>query len=144
MKWFVERTKGKPCIMGRKTWESLPKRPLPGRTNIVVTRDDATRPRGRSWSSSVDAAIRYARPARPDGIVIIGGAEIYRAALVVADRIYLTSVHGGEVAGDTYFPIWTGRLGARRLSKFTLHGRAADRLPFHHLDKVKESAGVRS
>ncbi len=103
MKWFVERTKGKPCIMGRKTWESLPKRPLPGRTNIVVTRDDAYEAERAVVVSSVDAAIGMAASEEPDEIMIIGGAEIYRAALPVADRIYLTSIHG-EVAGDTFFP----------------------------------------
>lgn len=103
MKWFKARTDGKPCIMGRKTWESLPKRPLPRRTNIVVTRDARYRAEGAVAVASLDAALDVAAGEDPDETMIIGGADLYRAALAQADRIYLTSVHG-PVAGDTYFP----------------------------------------
>jgi dihydrofolate reductase len=103
MKWFKARTMGKPCVMGRKTWESFPKRPLPGRTNIVVTRDPAYRAEGAVVVSSLQAALDVAAGEDPDEIMVLGGAEIYAQALPLADRIYLTSVHG-EVAGDTTFP----------------------------------------
>jgi dihydrofolate reductase len=103
MKWFRERTQGRPLIMGRKTWESFPKRPLPGRTNIVVTRDKAYRAEGGVVVSSLDAALDVACGEAPEEIMVIGGAEIYRAALPFARRIYLTSVHG-EIEGDTHFP----------------------------------------
>jgi dihydrofolate reductase len=103
MKWFVARTKGKPCVMGRKTWESFPKRPLPGRTNIVVTRDAAYRAEGAVVVPSLQAALDVAAAEEPDEIMVLGGAEIYRLVLPMADRIYLTSVHG-DVAGDTVFP----------------------------------------
>lgn len=103
MKWFKARTAGRPLVMGRKTWESFPKRPLPGRTNIVVTRDRAFRAEGGVVVNSLDAALDVARGEQPEEIMIIGGAEIYRAALPLAGRIYLTSVHG-EIAGDTHFP----------------------------------------
>ena len=103
MKWFKERTLGKPCIMGRKTWESLPKRPLPARTNIVVTRDRSYRTEGAVVVHTLDDAIAVAAREEPAEIMIIGGADIYRAALAKAGRIYLTSVHG-VVEGDTYFP----------------------------------------
>ena len=103
MKWFKERTLGKPCIMGRKTWESLPKRPLPGRTNVVVTRDEGYRTEGAIVVHTLDDAIAVAAREQPSEIMIIGGADIYRVVLPKAGRIYLTSVHG-VVEGDTYFP----------------------------------------
>ena len=103
MKWFKARTAGRPLVMGRKTWESFPKRPLPGRTNIVVTRQRAFRAEGAVVVDSLEAAIDVALGEAPEEIMIIGGAEIYRAALSLAGRIYLTSVHG-DIAGDTYFP----------------------------------------
>jgi dihydrofolate reductase len=103
MKWFKERTMGKPCIMGRKTWESLPKRPLPGRMNVVVTRDQGYRTEGAVVVHTLDGAIVVAAREHPTEIMIIGGADIYRAALPKAGRVYLTSVHG-VVEGDTYLP----------------------------------------
>jgi dihydrofolate reductase len=103
MKWFRERTAGRPLIMGRKTWESFPKRPLPGRTNIVITRDVAYKAEGAVVVTSLAAALEVAAGEEPEEIMVIGGAEIYRAALPVTRRIYLTSVHG-EIAGDTHFP----------------------------------------
>lgn len=103
MKWFKEKTSGRPCVMGRKTWESLPKRPLPGRTNIVVTRDLNYRAEGAVVAHSLDEAIDIAARENPDEIAIIGGAELYALALPKALRIYLTSVHG-TFEGDTHFP----------------------------------------
>lgn len=103
MKWFRARTEGRPLIMGRKTWESLPKRPLPGRTNIVVTRDSSYKAEGAVVVTSLAAAIDVAAGEAPEEIAVIGGAEIYRAAMPFVRRIYLTSVHG-EIEGDTYFP----------------------------------------
>jgi len=103
MKWFKEKTLGKPCIMGRKTWESFPKRPLPARTNIVVTRERDYKAEGGVVAHSLDDALEVARREASGEIMILGGAEIYRAALPEADRIYLTSVHG-EFDGDTVFP----------------------------------------
>ena len=103
MKWFKEKTMGKPIVMGRKTWESFPKKPLPGRTNIVVTRGGTFTAEGAVVAPTIDHALAVALREGPSEIMIIGGAEIYRATLPKADRIYLTSVHG-EFAGDTYFP----------------------------------------
>jgi len=103
MKWFREITMGKPCIMGRKTWESLPKRPLPGRTNIVVTRDAAYGAEGAIVAASLDEAIDAAAREAPGEIAIIGGAQIYVEALARTDRIYLTRVHE-TVEGDAFFP----------------------------------------
>ena len=103
MKWFKARTEGRPLIMGRKTWESFPKRPLPGRTNIVITRDASYKAEGGVVVTSLAAALDVAYGEEPEEIMVIGGAAIYRAALPLARRIYLTSVHG-EIAGDTHFP----------------------------------------
>ena len=95
---------GKPCIMGRKTWESLPKRPLPGRTNIVVTRDRSYRADGAVIVASVDEAIAAAAREQSDEIIVIGGAQIYGETLARTDRIYLTRVHAA-VEGDAFFPV---------------------------------------
>ncbi len=109
MKWFREITMGKPCIMGRKTWESLPKRPLPGRTNIVVTRDRGYSAEGAVTVASLDEAIVAAGREQPEEIVVIGGAQIYAEALAQTDRIYLTRVHA-MVDGDAFFPEIDGAL----------------------------------
>lgn len=102
MKHFKALTLGKPCIMGRKTWDSLPKKPLPGRSNIVVTRDPSFAAVGALAVPSVDAAFALAQREGPSEIAVIGGGEIYRAALPRATRLHLTEVHG-EFAGDSHF-----------------------------------------
>lgn len=99
MRRFRGLTLGKPCIMGRKTWASLPKKPLPGRTNIVVTRDRSFAAAGAvTVHSFVEALARAEREAQAE-IMVVGGAEIYLAALPHADKIYLTEVHAC-FAGD--------------------------------------------
>jgi dihydrofolate reductase len=102
MRRFKALTLGKPVVMGRKTWESLPKKPLPGRTNIVVTRDRSFRADGAIVATSFDAAVARAESENADEIMVIGGAEIYRAALPHATRIHLTEVHA-DIEGDTVF-----------------------------------------
>jgi len=107
LKYFKRITMGKPVIMGRKTWESIG-RPLPGRTNIVITRNsDYTVPDGVSVVSSLDAALQLAEKIclinGGDEAVVMGGAEIYALALPRAERLYLTQVHA-EVNGDAFFP----------------------------------------
>lgn len=104
MKLFKAITMGKPVIMGRKTWESLPKKPLPGRTNIVITRALGFHAPGAQVVASAEAALELARNEKPDEIAIIGGGEIYRLFLPQADRVYLTEVDL-DVAGDTYLPV---------------------------------------
>jgi dihydrofolate reductase len=103
MKWFREITMGKPCIMGRKTWESLPKKPLPGRLNIVVTRDRAYEAAGATVVTSLDAAVAVATQEGAEEVAVIGGAQIYAEALKRAERIYLTRVHAA-IEGDVVFP----------------------------------------
>ncbi len=103
LKRFKALTIGKPMIVGRKTYESFPKRPLPGRTNIVITRDAAFRAEGAVVVHSLGDALARARAENPREIVIGGGAEIYRAALPFATRIELTEVHR-DVPGDAHLP----------------------------------------
>lgn len=106
LKYFKRVTMGKPIIMGRKTWESIG-RPLPGRCNIVITRDRAYRAEGIKVVGSLEEAISLAESvALIDGAeeaVVIGGAQIYALALPLAQRLYMTQVHA-EVEGDAFFP----------------------------------------
>jgi dihydrofolate reductase len=103
LKRFKSITMGKPIIMGRKTWDSFPKRPLPGRTNIVITRDTRWRADGAVVVHALDEALVAARREQPDEIAVIGGAEIYRLALPHANLVHLTQVHG-DFAGDVTMP----------------------------------------
>ncbi len=102
LKLFRTLTLGKPIVMGRKTFQSIGKA-LPGRTNIVVSRDPTFWAPGASTVTSVDAALELARASAADlgatEIMVIGGAEIYRAVMPRARRIYLTRVHA-TVEGD--------------------------------------------
>jgi dihydrofolate reductase len=100
LKRFRAFTLDKPILMGRKTFESLG-RPLPGRANLVLTRDRAWFSHGVIVVHSVEEALVQA--ASSDELVAIGGAQIYRLVLPFARRLYLTHVHA-DVAGDTYFP----------------------------------------
>ncbi len=107
MKHFMTTTRGHPVIMGRRTFESMNRRPLPGRANIVVTRDRAYQAPGAAVVNGLDAALAEAqtrcRDMAVDEAFITGGAELYRLGLEVADRLYVTEVEA-EVAGDTFFP----------------------------------------
>jgi dihydrofolate reductase len=107
LKMFRRLTMGKPIIMGRRTWESLPKRPLDGRDNIVITRDTTFSAEDAHVAGSVDAALalaeQLAKTRNADEIAVIGGAQVYRAMLDRVDRIYWTQVHGVP-EGDTIFP----------------------------------------
>ena len=104
---FKRATMGCPILMGRKTFESVG-RPLPGRTNLVLTRDSAWQAAGVSVFASVDEALARAEAQAlidgSPGICVVGGAEIYRLCLSRADRILLTLVHG-DVSGDATFDL---------------------------------------
>ena len=105
LKHFKATTMGKPIIMGRKTWESIG-RPLPGRTNIVVTRDPDYVADGCVVVHGIDAALAAA--ADDDEVMVIGGAEFYRQVLPRASTLYLTLVHD-SFEGDAFFPELDGR-----------------------------------
>lgn len=106
LRHFKRVTMGKPIVMGRRTYESIGK-PLPGRTNIVITRNPAFQAPGVEVVSSFQQALRLAeRIAAQEGVqevVVIGGAEVYAAALPLAERLYLTEVHA-SVEGDAVLP----------------------------------------
>jgi dihydrofolate reductase len=103
---FRSETMGKPLVMGRRTWEGLPRRPLPGRLNIVVTRQEGYRAEGGETAPNLEEAVKLA--ARrcgdvADEICIIGGGQIYREAMPLADRLRITRVLDSPAA-DTFFP----------------------------------------
>ncbi len=103
MRWFKRVTMGKPVVMGRKTYESIPRkfRPVPGRHNIVVSRHSDYAAEGATAVTSPQAAIEAAGSV-PE-LIIGGGSQIYSAFLPQVNRIYLTRIHA-EVAGDAFFP----------------------------------------
>lgn len=102
LKFFKKVTMGKPLIMGRKTHQSIG-RPLPGRLNIVITRNKNWRADGVTIADGLPAALQIAKETGAQEAMVIGGEEIYRAALPLTDRIYLTEVDL-ELAGDARFP----------------------------------------
>jgi dihydrofolate reductase len=102
LKHFKAITFGKPVIMGRKTYESLGKA-LPGRRNIVVTHNKTWQSTGCEIYHSLEAALQAVEDYAE--VMILGGAEIYKQALPLADRMYLTFIHH-DFVGDTYFPKW--------------------------------------
>jgi dihydrofolate reductase len=107
MAFFKRVTMGKPVIMGRKTWESLPRKPLPGRPNIVVTRDASYRAEGAEVVTSAEEALARGRALAEelgaDEIAVIGGAQLYAETFDHATRLYITEVHA-EPEGDVRFP----------------------------------------
>jgi len=106
LRHFKRVTMGKPILMGRKTYESIG-RPLPGRTNIVITRNPQWHVPGVEVACSLESALELAyQTAVNDGVdevAVVGGEEIYRAALPLADRLYLTEVHA-RIEGDARLP----------------------------------------
>jgi dihydrofolate reductase len=101
--YFRRVTKGHPVIMGRKTWDSLPARfrPLPGRRNIVVSRNAMWRGTGAEAATSLAEAVELAAGA--ERVFVIGGAELFVQALPLADELWLTEIER-EFKGDSYFP----------------------------------------
>jgi len=114
--WFKKNTLNKPIVMGRKTWESLPFRPLPGRLNIIVTRDKHYQPvnnqgliiehnvaKNIAKVASVEQAIVAAETVHASEVMFVGGAMLYQQVLDKADHLYLTRVHE-NFKGDAWFP----------------------------------------
>ncbi|MFM2450535.1 MAG: hypothetical protein RIS44_2985 [Pseudomonadota bacterium] len=125
-KHFRQATMGCPVIMGRKTWDSLPARfrPLPGRQNIVITRQTDWQAPGAVVAHSIEAAL--AQTAESGKVFVIGGSEIYALALPLADELVLTEV-SLDIEADAFFPPWSR-------SEFTLvHAEehvSADQVPY--------------
>lgn len=101
LKFFKDKTMGHHVIMGRKTFESVGK-PLPGRTNVIVTRQQDYKVEGAHVVHSLDAAVMMSRG--DDEVFIVGGADIYAQSLDFADRVYLTKVDLAVPRGDAHFP----------------------------------------
>lgn len=101
MKHFKEVTMGHSIIMGRKTFESFPRRPLPGRQNIVITRNAQWQYPGVTVARDLDAAIAAAET---ETVFVIGGAQIYEQALPLIDVLHLTLIHARWASADVYFP----------------------------------------
>ncbi len=108
LKIFKEVTLGKPVIMGRRTWDSLSRRPLPGRLNLVLSRDGSFEPDGAVACEDFEEALSIGREqALEDGageVCVIGGAELFRLAAPRARRVYLTEVEA-DVDGDVHMPL---------------------------------------
>ena len=107
MALFKATTMGKPILMGRKTWDSLPRKPLPGRLNLVLSRDLKFEAQGAVVSETFSEALGIAREqAEDDGaseVCVIGGAALFEAAMPKAKRLYLTEVDAAP-EGDAWFP----------------------------------------
>jgi dihydrofolate reductase len=102
LKFFKQTTKGHTLIMGRKTFESLGN-PLPLRDSLVVTRNAAYTSEGITVFHSLESALAYAEKKGLEKVFILGGGEIYRQSMDIADKLIITEVHE-EFEGDTYFP----------------------------------------
>ncbi|MCE3237807.1 MAG: dfrA [Gammaproteobacteria bacterium] len=102
LKHFKKITLGKPILMGRKTYESIG-RPLPGRCNIVISRDKNFQAPGCIITHSIESALAIASEQENEEIFIIGGALLFQETLPITQRLYLTVIHH-EIQGDTYFP----------------------------------------
>lgn len=101
---FRELTMGKPILMGRKTWESLPRRPLPGRDNLVVSRQGLIGEHdGARWFTGLGAAVSWAQGSGATELCVIGGAALFRETLPIANRLHLTRIES-VVEGDTLMP----------------------------------------
>ena len=101
MKHFKEVTMGHSIVMGRKTFESFPRRPLPGRQNIVITRNADWQYPGVTVAHSVEEAIAAAQT---NTVFIIGGAQVYEQALPLVDVLHLTQIHARWASADVFFP----------------------------------------
>lgn len=101
MKWFRKNTMGKPIIMGRLTFESFGAKPLPGRRNIIISRNPTYSADGIDVFTSIEDALQSTQDS--DEVMIIGGMSLYKQSLPIADRLYMTLVHT-DVEGDAWFP----------------------------------------
>lgn len=100
--WFKRCTMGKPVVMGRKTYESIG-RPLPGRLNIVISRDETLKIEGATTVTSIEQALDVADDV--EEVMIIGGGAIYASCLPMANKLYVTHIEAA-IDGDTQFPDW--------------------------------------
>ncbi|MEK8052437.1 dihydrofolate reductase [Ideonella sp. DXS22W] len=127
-RWFRQTTMGCPVIMGRKTWDSIPARfrPLPGRLNIVITRQAGWQAAGAEVVHALADAVTLARGRQPDArrIFVIGGGQLYSEAVLLADELVLTEIDA-DLPGDTHFPAWD-RQAFTEVQRLPQHTAAAD------------------
>jgi len=111
MKFFMQTTKGHHVIMGRKNYESLPEkfRPLPNRVSIVVTRQVDYKAPGCTVVHHLEDGVKLAEKNGEQELFIIGGSEIYKLAMPIADKLYLTEINA-DIEGDTFFPSFDKKL----------------------------------
>lgn len=108
LKFFKNTTWALPVIMGRKTFDSVGGKPLQGRTNIIISRQEGLKSSYENvwFASSLEDAIGQARKLETKEIIIAGGSQIYEQALPICNRIYLTRVHANIEAADAFFPVF--------------------------------------
>jgi dihydrofolate reductase len=133
MQRFRALTTGHPVVMGRRTWESLPDRfrPLPGRRNVVVTRNPAWSADGAERAASLEEALEIL--AEEPQVFVIGGGELYATALLLADELLLTELDV-EVEGDTFFPPFDGSAFVERSREWH---RSKTGIPFSFVRYVR-------
>lgn len=125
MRFFVDKTQGKTVVMGRKTWDSLPKKPLPGRRNVVITRGDTSSlEKEGATCLTVDQALLLSTE---EECVVIGGSEMYSLFLPYAKHVYLNELDAVVKRGDAFFPLSEMEKSHRCLS--TVAGKAVIEIP---------------
>lgn len=134
LRHFKQVTLGKPVIMGRKTFESLPGGPLPGRRNIIVTRNTGYSHPGADTAGSLDEALSMVSD-QPE-VMIIGGGEIYRQALPIAQRVYLTEIDAPVSEADTFFPTLSPEFAAVDTGEWLTDERTGLRYRFITLERL--------
>lgn len=139
MQFFKETTMGHNVVMGRKTYESIPPkfRPLVGRVNIVVTRQEGYEAPGCRVVQSVEDAIAFAKANEEDELMVIGGGEIYRQLFDRADKIYLTKVLHSFDDADTFFPqLSPSRWRMVQMQRYSADEKHAYDFEFQILERV--------
>ncbi|HHF3024356.1 TPA: type 3 dihydrofolate reductase [Vibrio diabolicus] len=129
--WFKRCTMGKPVVMGRKTYESIG-RPLPGRLNIVISREETLKIEGVSTVTSIEQALDVAGDV--EEVMIIGGGAIYAACLPMANKLYVTHIEAA-IDGDTQFPDWGDEFKETYSEKYQADEKNAYNMRFTVLEK---------
>ncbi|WP_339250222.1 dihydrofolate reductase [Sporosarcina sp. FSL W8-0480] len=135
LKYFKKVTMGKAIIMGRKTYESIG-RPLPGRLNIIITRNEGYSVEGVEVLHDLNAAIERGKEYSEE-VVIIGGAEIFNLSMPIADRLYITIIRN-SYDGDTFFPEYND--GSWKLTSKSEDHYTAEGIPYSYLIYDRERA----
>ncbi|ENQ8700156.1 type 3 dihydrofolate reductase [Vibrio harveyi] len=129
--WFKRCTMGKPVVMGRKTYESIG-RPLPGRLNIVISRDESLCIEGVTTVTSIEQALDVA--GEVEEVMIIGGGAIYAACLPMATKLYVTHIEA-KIEGDTQFPQWSSEFKETYSEAYQADEKNAYNMRFTVLEK---------